>query len=101
MLKSILSEIDAEISRLQRAKALLSSSTAARREQKSGRTAATMPLTSPSIQKTKKRRKLSVEARERIRQGQIKRWAAAKQRARPNAAGAVNPSLKKKGAKAA
>jgi hypothetical protein len=35
-------------------------------------------LLSPNVQKTKKRRKMSAEGRERVRQAQIKRWAALK-----------------------
>jgi hypothetical protein len=51
----------------------------------------------PTVQKRQKHRKLSAEARERIRQAQIKRWAAVKRAAKPDAnAVAVLPSKAKK-----
>jgi hypothetical protein len=103
MSKSILSEIDAEISRLEQAKALLSSAGTAAIKRKPGRQPKTASVTIPKVQKTKKRRKMSAEARERIRQAQIKRWAAVKQPAKPNADAVVtaSPKPKKKAAKAA
>jgi hypothetical protein len=103
MLKSILSEIDAEISRLEQAKALLSSAGTAAIKRKPGKPPKTASVRIPKVQKTKKRRKLSAEARERIRQAQIKRWAAVKQAAKPdaNAAAVASPQSKKKATKAA
>ena len=53
----------------------------------------------PTVQKRQKHRKLSAEARERIRQAQIKRWAAVKQAAKPTTA--PLSKSKKKTAKAA
>jgi hypothetical protein len=78
MLKSILSEIDAEIARLKQAKALLGSAGTTAIKRKPGRPPKTAAVVIPNVQKTKKRRKMSAEARERIRQAQIKRWAAKK-----------------------
>jgi hypothetical protein len=103
MLKSILSEIDAEISRLEQAKTLLSSAGTAAIKRKPGRPPKTASVRIPKVQKTKKRRKLSAEARERIRQAQIKRWAAVKQLAKAdaNAAAVASPQSKKKATKAA
>ena len=104
MLKSIFSEIDAEIFRLQQAKALLSSTGAVALKRKPGRTPQTTTrVIVPKVKKAKKRRKMSAEARERIRQAQIKRWAARKQPAKPSADATVNasPSRKKKAAKGA
>jgi hypothetical protein len=103
MSKSILSAIDAEISRLQEVKALLSSVGSDADKRKPGRPANPASVVVPIVRKGKKRRKLSAEARERIRQAQIKRWAALKQPAKPEAnAAAVAPSKpKKKAAKTA
>ena len=87
MLQSILAEIDAEVARLQAAKALLSSGdgVGARRGRPAG-SAAVVPI------KPAKRRTLSAEARERIRQAQIKRWAAARKTAKnPDVRAAVTP----------
>ena len=96
MLKSILSEIDAEISRLEQAKTLLSSAGTAAIKRKPGRPPKTASVRIPKVQKTKKRRKLSAEARERIRQAQIKRWAAVTQADKPNTDAAAAPSSKPK-----
>jgi hypothetical protein len=103
MSESILSAIDAEISRLKQIKALLSSAESAQIKRKPGRPANAESLVAPIVQKRKKRRKLSGEARERIRQAQIKRWAAVKQPAKPdaNAATVETPKPKKKSAKSA
>jgi hypothetical protein len=79
MMKSILSEIDAEIARLMQAKALLSSGGAAAIKRKPGRPSKTATIVVPVAQKTKKRKKMSAEGRERVRQAQIKRWAALKE----------------------
>jgi len=94
MLESIVAEIDAEIARLQAVKALLSSESDARTSRKLGRpagSAAVAPV------RTAKRRTLSAEARERIRQAQIKRWAKAKRaKKKPNVNAAVAPLPKTK-----
>jgi len=99
MLESVLAEIDAEIARLQAARELLSSSGGAGAVRRSTYASAATPG------KVRKRRILSAEARERIRQAQIKRWAAAKKAAMPkanlNAAVAPLPKAKKKAAKSA
>jgi hypothetical protein len=79
MSKSILSAIDAEISRLKQIRALLSSTGSTQVKRKPGRPANTAPVEVPIIQKRKKRGKLNAEGRERIRKAQIKRWAAVKQ----------------------
>jgi hypothetical protein len=57
----------------------------------------------PKVQKTRKRRKMSAEGRERIRQAQIKRRAALKgaSKANSNATVAPLPKAKKRVAKAA
>lgn len=99
MLESILAEIDAEIARLQSVKALLSSADSAAKR-KPGTRATTAPA---KARKKTKRRTMSAEARERIRQAQIKRWAATKKSAKPNlhAATAPRPAIKKRTTKAA
>jgi len=76
MVKDILSAIDAEIARLEQAKALFSASDSVVAKRKPGRPAKVVPVVAPKVQKAKKRRKMSAEGRERIRQAQIKRWAA-------------------------
>jgi hypothetical protein len=91
MMKSILSDIDAEIARLMQAKALLSSVGAAAIKRKPGRPSKTAAIVVPVVQEAKKRKKMSAEGRERIRQAQLKRWAALKE----------TPKEKKKAAKAA
>jgi hypothetical protein len=103
MLKSILFEIDAEISRLEKAKALLSSAGTISIKRKPGRPPKTVSAVVPKVQKTKKRRKMSAEARERMRQAQIRRWAAVKEQSKPNADTVVTASQrsKKKAAKTA
>ena len=70
---SILSEIDAEIARLQHARKLLSSV--------DGKSAKGSLIAAPVVKK-RARRKLSAEARERIAAAQRKRWAAAKKSAK-------------------
>ena len=95
MTKSILSEIDAEIARLRQAKALLSSAGTTAIKRKPGRPSKAAAIVVPVAQKAKKRKKMSAEGRERVRQAQIKRWAAVKQAAKATAA------PKKKTAKAA
>ena len=91
MVKDILAAIDNEIACLEQAKALLSASGAVSAKRKPGRPAKVAALVTPKVQKTRKRGKMSAEGRERIRQAQIKRWAALK----------GTPKKKKKTAKAA
>lgn len=75
MLESILTEIDAEIARLQKARTILSAvDVQAKRKPGRPKKAASVEPSAP----TKQKRTLSAEARERIKQGQLKRWAAAK-----------------------
>ena len=83
MMENILAQIDAEIARLNSAKAILSSgransgpsASAAAAPRKRGRPAKSATLsTTPAA----KRSGMSAEARERIRQAQVKRWAAKK-----------------------
>jgi hypothetical protein len=97
IVKDVLSAIDAEIARLEQAKALLSA------KRKPGRPAKVATLVTPNVQKTRKRGKMSAEGRERVRQAQIKRWAALKgvSKANLNATVAPLPKAKKKAAKAA
>ena len=99
MTKSILSEIDAQIALLRQAKALLSSVGTTAIKRKPGRPSKTAAIVVPVAQKAKKRKKMSAEGRERVRQAQIKRWAAVKQAAKTTAA--ASSKLKKKTAKAA
>ena len=103
MVKDILSAIDAEIAHLEQAKALLSPSGAVSAKRKPGRPAKVTSVVAPKVQKARKRRKMSAEGRERVRQAQIKRWAALKgsSKANLNATVAPLPKAKKKGAKAA
>lgn len=104
MVKDILAAIDNEIACLEQAKALLSASgaVAAKRKRKPGRPAKVLTVATPKIQKTGKRRKMSAAARERIRQAQIKLWAALNApKANMNATVAPLPKAKKKAAKAA
>lgn len=78
MVKDILAAIDAEIASLEKAKALLSGSGTVAVKGKRGRPRKDASIVAPKVQKKGKRRKLSAEARERIRQAQIKRWAKRK-----------------------
>ena len=98
MMKSILSEIDAQIALLRQAKALLSSTGTTAIKRKPGRPSKTAAIVVPVAQKAKKR-KMSAEGRERVRQAQIKRWAAVRQAAKTTAA--PLSKSKKKSAKAA
>ena len=82
MLRDILAAIDSEIATLKQARTLLSTSGAIVARRKFGRTATTASVVAPKVQRTRKRHKMSAEARERIRQAQIKRWAAIKQKPR-------------------
>jgi hypothetical protein len=103
MTKSILFEIDAQIALLRQAKALLSSAGTTAIKRKPGRPSKTAAIVVPVAQKAKKRKKMSAEGRERVRQAQIKRWAALKgvSKANLNATIAPLPKAKKKAAKAA
>jgi hypothetical protein len=98
---SILSAIDAEISRLKQVKAHLSLAGPAQIKRKPGRPPNSQSVVVQIVQKGKKRKKLSAEARERFRQAQIKRWAAVKQATKPDAkdAAVAPPKPKKKAAK--
>jgi hypothetical protein len=100
MVKDILAEIDAEIARLEQAKALLGASDAVVAKRKPGRPAKDAFVVAPTIQKARKRHKMSAEGRERIRQAQIKRWAAlrAASDTNLNATVAPLPKTKKKAA---
>ena len=103
MTKSILFAIDAEIARLMQAKALLSSAGTTAIKRKPGRPSRAEAIVVPVVQKAKKRKKMSADGRERVRQAQIKRWAAVKDasKANLNATIAPLPKAKKKAAKAA
>jgi len=102
MVKDILSAIDAEIARLKQVKALLSASGAFVAKRKPGRPAKVASIEAPKVQKARKRRKMSAEGRERIRQAQIKRWAALNaSKANMNTTVAPLPKAKKKPAKGA
>jgi hypothetical protein len=99
MTKSILFEIDAQIALLRQAKALLSTTGTTAIKGKLGRPSKTAAIVVPVAQKAKKRKKMSAEGRERVRQAQIKRWAAIRQATKTTAA--PLSKLKKKAAKAA
>jgi hypothetical protein len=103
MLKDILAAIDNEIACLEQAKVLLSTSGAVVARRKPGRPAKAAAIVVPKDQKTRKRRKMSAEGRERVRQAQIKRWAALKAVSKANldATGALQPKARKKAARAA
>ncbi len=80
MIENLVIEIDAEIARLQHAKALLLGvSTPTKRGPGRPAKAVASPTT---ITKKKTKRTVSAEAREKMRQGQLKRWAAAKKSAK-------------------
>jgi hypothetical protein len=78
LLESVVAEIDAEISRLQEAKALLNGISAPIKRGP-GRPAKTVQ---PAGTPNKKNRRLSAESREKMRQAQLKRWAAVKKSAK-------------------
>jgi len=102
MVKDILAAIDAEIACLKQAKALLNASGVVVAKRKPGRPATVATAVAPKVQKASKRRKMSAEGRERIRQAQIKRWAALNaSKANMNTTVAQLPKAKKKPAKAA
>jgi hypothetical protein len=96
MVKDILAAIDNEIACLEQAKALLSASGAVVAKRKAGRPAAVATAVALKVQKARKRRKMSAEARERIRQAQIKRWAALKGASKANMSATVAPRPKGK-----
>lgn len=80
MLESVLKQIDEEIARLQEAKRLLAAVEAgpARRPGRPRKSAPAAASEPKGHTTRKKKRTLSPEARERIRQAQIKRWAVKK-----------------------
>lgn len=84
MLEKIIAEIDAEIAQLQSVRALLSDPTPTAVKRGPGRPPRAPVMVVATPKKTQ-RRTLSPEARERIRQGQLKRWAAAKKAAKKSA----------------
>jgi len=77
MLDQVLKALDTEIARLKQARALLTGGGDSVKR-KPGRppkaTKSSVPTSKP------KKRTMSVEARERIRQAQVKRWAQAKRK---------------------
>jgi hypothetical protein len=79
--QDILAQIDMEISRLQQAKSLLLGVDGSPKRGPGRPSKAWAAAVAAKSQ----RRKMSAEARERIRQGQIKRWATAKQAAKKTA----------------
>jgi hypothetical protein len=103
MVKDILVAIDAEIACLEQAKALLSASGAVVAKRKPGRPAKVATVVLRRFRKPGSASKMSAEGRERIRQAQIKRWAALKSasKANMNATVAPLPKVKKKAGKAA
>ena len=91
MVKDILAAIDAEIACLKQAKTLLSTSGEVVAKHKPGRPTTVATTVAPKVQKARKHRKMSAEARERIRQAQIKRWAALKGASKANMNATVAP----------
>lgn len=75
MLKDIVVKIDAEIERLQQVRALLATIEAPKA--KRGRPTKSATVTPVVKTKVTKHRTMSAEAREKIRQAQVKRWAKA------------------------
>jgi len=77
-MKNILAELDAEIARLQQAKALLAASDgSAAPAIRRGRPAKTS-VTAPTARPAKKKRNLSPEGRARIAEAVKRRWASQK-----------------------
>jgi hypothetical protein len=76
VIESIIAELDVEIARLQKVRALLVNDRPLR-----GRPAKATSV-SPVPPAVRKRQPVSPEAKERMRQGQLKRWAAAKKAAK-------------------
>ena len=103
MVKDILSAIENEIACLEQAKALLSPLGTVVAKRKPGRPAKVATVVTPKVQKARKRSKMCAEGRERVRQAQIKRWAALKSASKPNmnATVAPLPKVKKKAGRAA
>ena len=89
----IFAAIDAEIACLELAKVLPSTSGVVVAKRKPGRPTMVVSIEAPEVQKARKRRKMSAEARERIRHAQIKRWDALKgtSKAKMNATVAALP----------
>jgi hypothetical protein len=77
VIESIIAEIDVEISRLKQVRALLAND-GPKRGRPSTKIAA--KATQSSV---RKKRVVSPEAKERMRQGQLKRWAIAKKSVKP------------------
>ena len=100
--KDIPAAIDNEIACLEQAKALLSVSGAVSAKRKPFRLAKVVTAVCPKVQETRKRQKMSAEAREHIRQEQIECWAALNaSKANMNATVAPLPKVKRKADKAA
>ena len=106
----IIGEIDAEISRLEQAKALLSGTDLVAAKRRPGRpigsgSPKTIPVTLPSKAKVQPRRKMSAAGRARIAAAMKMRWAkvrrAAKKGAKPTQAPVVAAALPKTTAKKA
>ncbi len=79
MIESIIAEIDVEILRLKQVRVLLVNDAP-----KGGRYA-TKTTAKVDQLPLRKKRVMSAETKERMRQGQLKRWAAAKKSAKPKA----------------
>jgi hypothetical protein len=80
LIENLVIEIDAEIARLQHAKALLLGvSTPTKRGPGRPAKAAASP---PAAAKKRTKRTVTAEAREKMRKGQLKRWAAVKKSAK-------------------
>ena len=95
MLKDILAAIDGKVARLEQVKTLLRASSTVSPARMPGHPANVATAATPRIQKTRKRQKMSAEARERIRKAQIERWVALNA-TRANMNGAVAPLSKAK-----
>lgn len=79
MIESIIAEIDVEISRLKQVRALLVNDSPKRGRPATKTTAKAGQLS------VRKKRVMSPETKEPMRQGQLKRWAAAKKSIKPKA----------------
>jgi hypothetical protein len=77
-IKDILSEIDAEIASLQRARALLATLDGA-----SAKAASSAKKAPAAAKPRRKRRALSAEARKKISEAQQKRWAKQRAKGKP------------------
>ena len=99
MVKDILAATHAEIACFEQAKALVSASGAVVAKRKPGRPSKAATVVVQKVPKARKRRKMSAETRQRIRQAQIERWAAQNAtKANMNATVAPLPKAKKKAA---